>query len=280
MPSCYDVLAPAYLKFWEPVLAPAGLELLDRCEGLMPELCHGESAHVVDIGTGAGFLPLKAAPRWGGARFTATDSSAGMLEAGRARVRDELSPTEHARIEFVEAPADRLPLADASADLVMASFVYQLVPDRPAAIREARRLLRPGGRLGLVTWVADATPFPPADAFDDALDALSIELPREDADQDGGGVSGDYRSVATAARQLRRAGFSSVSTAEGWVDHTWDPGLYLECQEHLWESDLFSTLSEERRVELRDEARRRLRQLSHSAFRWRAPIVFAFGRRR
>lgn len=283
MPSCYDALAAAYLTHWEPVLAPAGRELLDRCAREVPSLPAGESAEIVDVGTGAGILAVEAAGRWSAARVTATDPSAGMLDAARARAARELAPRDQERITFLESPADRLSLPDASADLVVSSFVYQLVPHRPAALREARRVLRPGGVLALVTWIADDTPFPPADAFDDALDALSIDLPGEGGDGDDGdadGLSGDYQSEETAARQLRRAGFSSVTTARGWVDHQWNVESYLECQEHLWESALFETLSGEGQVALREEARRRLGGLAPSEFRWKAPIVFAVGRRR
>ena len=53
------------------------------------------------------------------------------------------------RLSFVHAPADELPLPDASFDVAVSSFVFQLVPDRSAAFREVYRVLRPGGHVAL-----------------------------------------------------------------------------------------------------------------------------------
>ena len=56
-----------------------------------------------------------------------------------------------ARSRFATAVAfaDRLPFPDATFDGAMSSFVLQLVPNRAAAIREARRVLRPGRAVRL-----------------------------------------------------------------------------------------------------------------------------------
>ena len=282
MGSCYDALAGAYLRLWEPVLGPSSRALLDRIERRRADLVAGAGGpgrepHLVDVGTGAGILALEAVSRWPRVRVTAADPSGGMLDAARMRADADLSEAQRSRLDFREAPADRLPMPDSSVDGVISSFVLQLVPNRAAALREARRVLRPGGFVALVTWIADSTPFAPADAFDDALAHLGIELPAGDGDGDG--VSGDYRSASAAERQLRRAGFSGVTVETDWLDHAWDPESYLLCQEQLWESDLFETLSDERRAALREEAGRRLRALRPGEFRWRAPIVYAFGMR-
>lgn len=50
-------------------------------------------------------------------------------------------------VDVVETPADRLPLADASADTVVSTLVLCTVDDVPATLAEIRRVLRPGGRL-------------------------------------------------------------------------------------------------------------------------------------
>jgi ubiquinone/menaquinone biosynthesis C-methylase UbiE len=57
------------------------------------------------------------------------------------------------RVEVLAAPADALPLPDASADVVVSALVLCTVPDVPAALAEVRRVLRPGGQLRLLEHV-------------------------------------------------------------------------------------------------------------------------------
>ena len=56
-----------------------------------------------------------------------------------------------------------------SVDVAVSSFAMQLVPDRPAALREIRRVLRPGGHLAYITWLDRGEAFAPHDAFDEAV---------------------------------------------------------------------------------------------------------------
>ena len=58
-------------------------------------------------------------------------------------------------LETLEADAQRLPLADATADAVMLVSMLHHVEDPPAALAEARRILRPGGRLALMVFTRE-----------------------------------------------------------------------------------------------------------------------------
>ena len=278
--GCYDVLSAAYREHWEPVLAPSGQALLERCQRRLPRLRGTDRRRrpmVVDVGTGAGVLAVEAARRWPEAEVLATDPSPGTLGVARARAAAELRDDELARVSFVEAAADRLPVDDAAADLVASAFVYQLVPDRAAALREARRVLRPGGLIGLVTWIADDTPFAPADAFDDVLAGFGIG--DGDGDSEPETVSGDYASADSAAAQLRRAGFSEVTADTAWLEYRWDPSSYLACQVGMWDAELFTSLEDDLRTRVLDAAGRRLESLGAREFHWRAPVVYALGTR-
>jgi ubiquinone/menaquinone biosynthesis C-methylase UbiE len=86
---------------------------------------------------------------------TGIDPSSGMLAIARERIPEN----HHQRISFVEGDAERIPLPDASVDVITSAFALQLVPDRTAALREMRRVLRPGGVLAMVTWTDEAAGF-------------------------------------------------------------------------------------------------------------------------
>jgi ubiquinone/menaquinone biosynthesis C-methylase UbiE len=80
------------------------------------------------------------------AELTATDLNADMLEIAR----EKFEPDERVRFETADATA--LPFKDRSFDCVVCQFGLMFFPDRPAALREARRVLKPHGRLLFNVW--------------------------------------------------------------------------------------------------------------------------------
>lgn len=62
------------------------------------------------------------------------------------KARNNLLSAGVANVEWLHAPADVIPLADNSVDLVTANGIYNLSPDKEAVMREVARVLRPGGR--------------------------------------------------------------------------------------------------------------------------------------
>jgi len=104
---------------------------------------------VVDIAAGNGNATLAAARRF--ARVTSTDIVPALLERGAARARAE----GLADVAFVEADAEALPFDDGAFDVALATFGAMLTahPERPA--REMRRVVRPGGRIGLANWTPE-----------------------------------------------------------------------------------------------------------------------------
>jgi ubiquinone/menaquinone biosynthesis C-methylase UbiE len=96
---------------------------------------------VADLGCGTGNVSELLAPCV--ARVVAVDQSEPMLEAARKRL------AAFRNVEFLRGELERLPLADASVDAAASLLVLHHVADPAAALREMRRIVRPGG-LALV----------------------------------------------------------------------------------------------------------------------------------
>lgn len=154
-------------EFWDRLAAAWDRERDRREVALAPltawllEQAALEPGHaVVDLAAGNGELGLLAAER--GARVTITDLSQGMLEAARRRGGGRPN------VDYRIADAERLDLPDESFDAALCRFGFMLMEDAPAAMREARRVLRPGGRLSFGVWAeAMENPFfvAPASVF-------------------------------------------------------------------------------------------------------------------
>jgi len=109
-------------------------------------LRQGES--VVDVGSGPGFLAAEMASELGPTgRISGIDISEQMLEMARLRC-SKMSVA--APVDFQLGDATKLPFPDRTFNAAVASQVYEYVPDVDAAIEEARRVLRPDGRILVV----------------------------------------------------------------------------------------------------------------------------------
>ncbi len=109
---------------------------------LFGDLHPGET--VVDIGCGGGFDTLIAAGQVGPAgRVFSVDMTPEM----RAKTVAGADAMGFSQVEVLEGFAEDLPVADATADVVISNGVINLCPDKQAVFREMYRVLKPGGRI-------------------------------------------------------------------------------------------------------------------------------------
>jgi len=134
--------AETYEEDWRAAIAPAHDRLLARAA-----LAPGE--RVLDVACGTGLLSLRAAAlvRPGGS-VTAVDLSDRMVE----RTRERAAAAGVPGLELRSMDAEQLDFADSSFDVVLNGLGLMYSPDPDAALREARRVLRPGGRAAIAVW--------------------------------------------------------------------------------------------------------------------------------
>lgn len=127
---------------YERYMVPAAFALW--AADLLALLALPPRSRVLDVACGTGIVARMAA-RDTGATIAGLDLHGGMLAVARAQ-----EPTG----AWVQGSATALPFASSAFDVVVCQQGLQFFPDRLAALREMRRVLRPGGRVALVVWGA------------------------------------------------------------------------------------------------------------------------------
>lgn len=201
----YDEGAAAYDEHWAPALNRHARELV----AAVPS-APGVALTAVDVAAGAGTLTPALRELVGrGGLVLALDRSHGMLRRAPADV------------PRLQADAAHLPLADATADVLVLAFVLFLLPDARPAVAEAARVLRPGGWLLAATWGSqDGTGAD--DVVREELDAAGAPafpaLPRSDELTD---------TPERMADLLGAAGFEDIRTSSRRLDAVFDPASAL-----------------------------------------------------
>lgn len=265
--ALYDRIAESYQQWWAPVIEPATLGLLDLVD---PIVAATPEARIVDVGAGTGPLARAAVARWPGVRVTAVDPSAGMLQLGRAEADRTLDRSAHRRIRWLQGQGEELPIADGRADVVVSSFVLQHLVDRGAALRETRRVLRPGGLIAMVTWLENDTTFAPYMILSELADDLAIERPPSSATA--------FKSPASVAAVFRRAGFRAVRSSATEITYQWTLEGLAHSTLDVNAREALDSLEEDVRAELIRRWQERIEPLTPDDLCYRDMVVQVTGR--
>ncbi|MGY2994477.1 ubiquinone/menaquinone biosynthesis C-methylase UbiE [Mesorhizobium sp. URHB0026] len=183
-----------YDRYMVPLIfEPFAADIARRAAALSP-------AAVLEIAAGTGVVTRVLAPRLSpDASYVVTDLNQPMLDYAASR------QTPDSRIEWRQADAMALPFEDGAFDLVCCQFGAMFFPNRTSAYREARRVLKPGGRFLFNVWDRiEENVF-----ADDVTNALARIFP-DDPPRFLARTPHGYHDKVLIRRDLEDAGFSRV----------------------------------------------------------------------
>ena len=138
----WDLAADDYEPLWHAQLAEAQAAMIALASP-------APGNQVLDIACGTGLISFEAARAVGpDGHVLGVDISARMLDSAERRARE----LQLSNCSFERMDAEWLNLPDAGFDIVLCGLGLMYVPDPEQALREMRRVLRPGGRISLAVW--------------------------------------------------------------------------------------------------------------------------------
>lgn len=183
-----------YDRYMVPLIfAPYAADLAQRVAKLEPH-------SVLEIAAGTGVVTRALAPQLAAdAHYLVTDLNQPMLDYAASQ-----QPADN-RISWQQADAMALPIADATFDLAVCQFGAMFFPDRPAAYREVKRVLKPGGQFLFNVWDRiEENVF-----ADDVTNALAARFP-DDPPQFMRRTPHGYFDQELIRNDLELAGFSEI----------------------------------------------------------------------
>jgi ubiquinone/menaquinone biosynthesis C-methylase UbiE len=246
----YSETADAYAEFWSPLIRPVGQRLLAA-------LPWTRAARVLDVGTGTGALLRDIEKHAPTARVLGIDRSVGMLR---------LVPSRDSRLAVMDAMS--LALGTGSFDVVVMAFMLFHLSDPVAGLTGIKRILRPGGAVGTVTWAED--PLTAAeDIWNEELDAAGAASPT---------AVPRYHDLMNTPEKvthlLTTAGFAPARVWIERIEHQWEPARLIGMRTRFGAAKRrLDSLDPPARAVFLERVGRRLSGLGPEDFRYRGAAV-------
>jgi ubiquinone/menaquinone biosynthesis C-methylase UbiE len=239
-----------YDNIWSPVIRPGAVSVIDAMN-------IADAKRVLDVGAGTGALTEHLREVAPSATILSLDPSQAMLRYAR----------ERRGVCAVVADAGALPSPESSVDAVLLAYVLFHLLDPVAALREAARVVRAGGRVGTVTWASETQPLA-SQIWDQALEDLCVPTLRAHGNHDG---------LATAdaiAALLARAGLRVIDVWIHELEHTFTPEGFWSLRTGYGSNRArLAALDTSSRGEILFEARRRLEPLAPDDYTFHGTVV-------
>ncbi len=193
-------------------------------QALVSAMAAQPGERILDLGTGPGEPAMTLAAAVGAhGRIVGVDLSEKMID----RAGESAAARGIRNAEFRVMDCTRLDFPDASFDAVVSNFGFQIFTDPDGAAREARRVLRPGGRIGVTVWPpGERVPF---------LDVLVGPMLRHVEPDETGYVPTPYEigGPGEMVRFLSDAGYrDGIERAVSGTVHLSGPDAYLDTVLH------------------------------------------------
>jgi ubiquinone/menaquinone biosynthesis C-methylase UbiE len=193
------VFAGSIPKFYDTLMVPLIFEAY--AADLAELAAAGSPGSVLETAAGSGVVTRLLAPKLSAsARYVVTDLNQPMLDYAATRQAPD------SRITWQQADALQLPFEDASFDVVCCQFGAMFFPNRVTGYAEARRVLKPGGRLVFNVWDRIEE-----NAFADEVTQALAQVFPHDPPRFLARTPHGYHDVAAIHEELQRAGFAAIA---------------------------------------------------------------------